>query len=59
MKPPKATRRVEGRGRLEDELSESAEDRTQSRKLLPSSLARVHEAARRDRKTGSPRYSTT
>lgn len=51
MKPPKETRRVEGRGRPEDGLSERTEDRTQSRKLLPPSLARVHEAASRDKKT--------
>src|SRR5262249_29363954 len=50
MKPPKETRRVEGRGRPEDGLSERTEDRTQSRKLLPSALARVHEAASRDKK---------
>jgi hypothetical protein len=50
MKPPKETRRVEGRGRPEDGLSERTEDRTQSRSLLPSALARVHEAASRDKK---------
>lgn len=42
---------MEGRGRPEDGLSERTEDRTQSRKLLPPSLARVHEAASRDKKT--------
>ena len=42
---------MEGRGRPEDGLSERTEDRTQSRKLLPSALARVHEAASRDKKT--------
>jgi RNA-directed DNA polymerase len=42
---------VEGRGRPEDGLSERTEDRTQSRKLLPPSLARVHEAASRDKRT--------
>ena len=51
MKPPKETRRVEGRGRPEDGLSECTEDRTQSRKLPPPALARVHEAASRDKRT--------
>jgi RNA-directed DNA polymerase len=51
MKPLKETKRVEGRSRPEDGLSERTEDRTQSRKLLSSSLARVHEAASRDKKT--------
>jgi hypothetical protein len=51
MKPLKETKRVEGRSGPEDGLSERAEDRTQSRKRLSSSLARVHEAASRDKKT--------
>jgi RNA-directed DNA polymerase len=51
VKPPKETRRVEGRGRPEDGLSECTEDRTQRRKPLPPSLARVHDAASRDKKT--------
>jgi RNA-directed DNA polymerase len=51
MKPPKETRRVEGRGRPEEGLSKRAQDRTQSRKRLSPSLARVHEAASRDKHT--------
>jgi len=51
MKPPKETRRVKGRGRPEDGLREHTEDRTQSRTLLPPALARVHDAASRDKKT--------
>jgi group II intron reverse transcriptase/maturase len=51
MKPPKETRRVEGRGRPEEGLSKQAQDRTQSRKKLSPSLARVHEAASRDKHT--------
>lgn len=42
---------MKGRGRPEDGFGERTEDRTQSRKLLPSTLARVHEAASRDKKT--------
>ena len=42
---------MKGRGRPEDGLGEHTEDRTQSRTLLPSSLARVHDAASRDKKT--------
>lgn len=41
---------MEGRGRPEDGLSERTEDRTQCRTLLPPSLARVHEAASRDKR---------
>lgn len=41
---------MEGRGRPEDGLSERTEDRTQRRTLLPPSLARVHEAASRDKR---------
>jgi RNA-directed DNA polymerase len=51
MKPLKETKRVEGRGRPEDGPSERTEDRTQSRALLPPALARVHEAASRDKNT--------
>ena len=51
MKPLKATRCAEGRGRPEVRLGESREDRTQSRNTLPSPLTRVHEAASRDKKT--------
>jgi RNA-directed DNA polymerase len=50
MKPLKATRCAEGRGRPEERLGESREDRTQSRTTLPIPLTRVHEAASRDRK---------
>lgn len=42
---------MKGRSRLEDGLSERRQDRTQRRKPLPSSLARVHEAASRDKRT--------
>jgi len=41
---------VEGRGRPEDGLRECTEDRTQSRAILSLPLARVHEAASRDKK---------
>jgi RNA-directed DNA polymerase len=51
MKPPKETRRVEGRGQPEGSPRESAKGRTQSRVALPSNLARVNEAARRDKRT--------
>ena len=51
MKPLKATRCAEGRGRPEERLGENREDRTQSRSSPPSPLMRVHEAASRDRKT--------
>jgi group II intron reverse transcriptase/maturase len=51
MKPPKETRRVEGRDQLEGIPRESAKGRTRSRVTLPSNLARVNEAARRDRRT--------
>jgi RNA-directed DNA polymerase len=50
MRPPKETRRAEGRGRPEGELRENARVRTQSRGTLPSNLARVNEAARRDKR---------
>ena len=42
---------MEGRGRPEDGFGERTKDRTQRRKLLLSSLVRVHEAASRDTKT--------
>lgn len=42
---------MEGRGQLEGSPRESAKVRTQSRGALPSNLARVNEAARRDKKT--------
>src|SRR5262249_13459842 len=51
MKPPKETRRVEGRDQLEGIPRESAKGRTQSRVALPSNLVRVNEAARGDKKT--------
>jgi hypothetical protein len=51
MKQPKETTRVAGRGRPEEWLDESREDRTQSRTTLPIPLTRVHEAASGDRKT--------
>jgi group II intron reverse transcriptase/maturase len=50
MKPPKETRRVEGRDRPEESPHESAKVRTQSRVALPSPLARVNEAAKRDKR---------
>ena len=49
--PPKETRRAEGRSGPENGLGESAEDRTQSRSLLPSPLVRVREAASKDKRT--------
>src|SRR5215831_13663759 len=51
MKPPKETRRVEGRDQREGIPRESAKGRTQSRGALPSNLVRVNEAARRDKRT--------
>ncbi len=51
MMPPKETRCAEGRGRPEGEPRENARVRTQSRVTLPSNLARVNEAARRDKST--------
>jgi len=50
MKPPKETRRVEGRDQPGGFPHQEAKVRTQSRVTLPSNLVRVHEAARRDRK---------
>jgi RNA-directed DNA polymerase len=47
MKPPKATRRAEGRGRPEESLHEKVRGRTQSRVTLQPNLARVNAAARR------------
>jgi len=51
MMPPKETRCVEGRGRPEGELRKDAGVRTQSRVTLPAKLARLSEAARRDKST--------
>ena len=49
MMPPKETRCAEGRGRPEGEPRGNARVRTQSRVALPANLARVNEAARRDK----------
>src|SRR5215469_8625323 len=49
MMPPKETRCAEGRGRPEGEPHENARVRTQSRITLPANLARVNEAARRNK----------
>jgi RNA-directed DNA polymerase len=51
MMPPKETRRAEGRGRPEGEPRGNARVRTQSRSALPANLARVNEAASRDKNT--------
>jgi group II intron reverse transcriptase/maturase len=51
MKPPKETRRVEGRGWPETGRREEAIVRTQRRGAMPPNLARVHEAATRDKRT--------
>jgi RNA-directed DNA polymerase len=51
MMPPKETRCAEGRGRPEAEPRENAKVRTQRRVTLPAKLARVNEAARRDKST--------
>lgn len=51
MTPPKETRCAEGRGRPEGGTCGSDGVRTQSRVATPPNLARVHEAARRDRRT--------
>jgi RNA-directed DNA polymerase len=50
MKPPKETRPVEGRGQPKGILHQEATVRTQSRVAMPPHLARVNEAAKRDRK---------
>jgi RNA-directed DNA polymerase len=50
MMPPKETRCAEGRGRPEGEPRGNARVRTQSRVTLPANLARVNEAARRDKR---------
>ena len=55
MKPPNKAERsaaegVEGRGRLEGNSLEQAKVRTQSRGVLPPSLQRVNEVAKRDRR---------
>ena len=46
---PKETRRAEGRGQPEGTPREKVRVRTQSRVALPPNLARVNEAARRDK----------
>ncbi len=51
MMPPKETRGAEGRGRPEGELRKNAGVRTQSRVTPPANLARVSEAARRNKST--------
>jgi RNA-directed DNA polymerase len=51
MMPPKETRCAEGRGRPEGEPRENARVRTQSRITLPANLARVTEAARKNKST--------
>jgi retron-type reverse transcriptase len=51
MMPPKETRCAEGRSRPEGELCEVARVRTQSQETLPAKLARVSEAARRNKST--------
>jgi RNA-directed DNA polymerase len=51
MMPPKETRCAEGRGRPEGEPRENARVRTQSRITLPANLARVNEAARKNKST--------
>ena len=51
MMPPKATRCAEGRGRPEGEPRENARVRAQRRVTLPANLARVNEAARRNKST--------
>ena len=51
MKPPKETRRVEGRDRPEGIPHEHSKVRTQSRVAFPAPLLRVNEAAQRDRRT--------
>ena len=49
MRPPKETRRAEGRGQPGGIPLQEGRVRTQSRVAWPSHLARVNEAARRDR----------
>src|SRR3984893_14556264 len=51
MMPPKETRRAEGKGSAEGEPRENARVRTQSRITLSANLARVNEAAWRDKST--------
>jgi hypothetical protein len=51
MMPPKETRCAEGRGRPEGEPRENARVRTQRRITLHANLARVNEAARRNKNT--------
>ena len=49
VKPPKETRRAEGRGGAEGDPRQHARDRTQSRRTLNAGLSRVAEAARKDK----------
>ena len=51
MKPPKETRRAGGKGPARREPAREGQDRTQSRVILPPTLARVNEAAKRDKRT--------
>lgn len=51
MKPPKETRRVEGRGGPEGVQLEFAQIRTQSRRIWPAKLGLVAAAAGRDKNT--------
>jgi len=51
MMPPKETRYAGGRGRPEGGPREITRVRTQSRITLPANLARVNEAARRNKST--------
>src|SRR3989475_2868457 len=48
--PPKVTRRAEGRGRPEGNSRREGKVRTQGRGILPANLARVNEAAKRDKR---------
>jgi len=50
MTPPKVTRRAEGRGRPEGISHREGKVRTQGRGILPANLARVNEAAKRDKR---------
>lgn len=51
LKPPKETRRVEGRGRPGTGRHEQAIAQTQSRATMPPNLVRVREASSKDRRT--------
>jgi hypothetical protein len=50
MTPSKATRRAEGRGRLEGTSHREGKVRTQGRGIVPAHLGRVNEAAKRDKR---------